>query len=168
MQAVARGQADIGLSAYEGVFSGVAFLPWREDRLVVVCRAGHPLASRGSVEFRECAPYEFAGLASSSAMQRFVFERAREAGFEISPRIQIDSQSVLMSMVSTGVGIGVVSRSAFERSRAAGLAAVEIRDAWAARHLRIALPDGPRDNHPALEDFIAQLRRPPAAGGREG
>lgn len=79
VQAVAEGRADIGVSAYVGSYPNVAFIPYREDDLVIVTPQNHPLASVETAFFEDVLKPEpaWVTLDNSSAMQRFVFEKAR-------------------------------------------------------------------------------------------
>ena len=58
VELVALGKADIGISAYPGKYSGLSFLPYRNDRLVIACRKDHPLARHDSVDFKEMTEQE--------------------------------------------------------------------------------------------------------------
>ena len=115
VQAVAEGRADIGVSAYVGSYPNIAFIPYREDDLVIVTPQNHPLASVETAFFEDVLKPEpaWVTLDNSSAMQRFVFEKARLLGFSITPKLQVSNQATLMRMVSKGIGIAVVSRNAF-------------------------------------------------------
>lgn len=139
VERVAQGGADIGISAYRGSYSGVKFLPYQEDRLIIACRRDHPLAQKPQIDFRESLRYDFVGLENTSAMQRFVFDRAEELGHTIEPRIQVDNQPILLTLVHEGSGIAVVSSEAFAKQMDPELTAVGIREDWARRELRIAL-----------------------------
>lgn len=90
VELVALGKADIGISAYPGKYSGLAFLPYRNDRLVIACRKDHPLAKHNSIDFKDCLKYDFLGLTENSAMQRFIIEHAKALGHPLELRLQVD------------------------------------------------------------------------------
>ena len=107
IKTVAEGRADLGVGAYEGDYPGVVFRPYREDRLVLAVPAGHELAGRKELAFSESLAYPFVSLTDESAMQRFIFEHAREEGSPITPKVQVDNQRLLMKLVSKKAGIAV-------------------------------------------------------------
>ena len=140
VELVALGKADIGISAYPGKYSGLSFLPYRNDRLVIACRKDHPLARHDSVDFKDCLKYDFLGLTENSAMQRFVFKHAKALGHPLELRLQVDNQQILLSLVKRGAGIAVVSNEAFAQAVPEGdIKAVAIEQDWAKRELRIAI-----------------------------
>lgn len=140
VELVALGKADIGISAYPGKYSGLAFLPYRNDRLVIACRKDHPLAKHNSIDFKDCLKYDFLGLTENSAIQRFIIEHAKALGHPLELRLQVDNQQILLSLVKSGTGIAVVSNEAFAQAVPEGeLKAVAIEQDWAKRELRIAI-----------------------------
>jgi DNA-binding transcriptional LysR family regulator len=139
VQGVASGKVDVGVSAFEGSYEGVQFTPYRKDHLVIVTPKDHPLAARKSVAFADCLSYEFVSLTEESAMQRFIFDKAEQIGKPITPKVQVNNQQILISLVQNGAGIAVVSRKAYKISRGKDLHVVDIEDAWAERNLRIAV-----------------------------
>lgn len=159
VQAVAEGRADIGVSAYVGSYPNVAFTPYREDDLIIVTPRNHSLASVEKAYFEDVLKSEpaWVTLDNSSAMQRFMFEKARLLGFSITPKLQVDNQATLMRMVSKGIGIGVVSRKAFAAHPELPLHAVGFTDTWAVRHIRIALALDATTRSPIGQQFAEFL-----------
>src|SRR3954452_3509199 len=69
LHAVRTGAADLGLGSgiVRGASPELQLIPWREDRLVAVLPADHPLAAeRAPVRFAELAAEPFVGLSSAS------------------------------------------------------------------------------------------------------
>ena len=169
VQAVAGGRADIGVSAYVGTYPNVAFTPYREDDLIIVTPQNHPMASVEKAFFEDVLKPEpaWVTLDNSSAMQRFMFEKARLLGFSITPKLQVNNQATLMRMVSKGIGIGVVSHKAFAAHPELPLHAVGFKDTWAVRHIRIALALDATTRSPIgqqFAEFLMQRTRNPPPG----
>ncbi len=139
VQFVAENRADIGIGAFRGTFPGIEFLPYRNDELVLIVPEDHPLATFESIAFEESLSYEFVCLDNSSAMQRFIFEKARMLGHKIVPRIHVGEQSLLVGLVAQGAGIAVISGAATRAFELRKTRIVKLTDAWAQRRLRIAL-----------------------------
>ena len=121
VEAVAEDRADIGLSAFVG-------------------GADSPLAQRTALDFAECLNEDFVSLSEHVEMQRFVDERARELGHKLVPKVRVSNQPILFQMAAAGVGIGIASRVAFEAQPHPRTRAVKLTNAWAQRHIRIAIP----------------------------
>lgn len=141
IDAVRTGKADFGVGVMEGEYPELTDLPYRDDRLVLIVPAEeHPLSNRKAIYFKEALAYEFVALTRESAMQQFVYSRAKELGHVIEPRIQVDNQFLLADWVKAGVGIAVLGRSAFMHQTAKGVQALELKDEWAERNRSIIRP----------------------------
>lgn len=111
VEAVADDRADIGLSAFVGDYPGVTFIDYARDDLVVIVSIDSPLAHREALDFAECLNEDF-----------------------------VSNQPILFQMAAAGVGIGIASRVAFEAQPHPRTRAVKLTNAWAQRHIRIAIP----------------------------
>ena len=129
----------------------------------------HPLASVEKAFFKDVLNPDpvWVTLDNSSAMQRFLFEKARLLGFSITPKLQVSNQATLMRMVSKGIGIGVVSRKAFAAYPELPLHAIGFKDNWAVRHFRIASALDATTRSPIgqqFAEFLMQRTRTPPPG----
>jgi len=138
--AIAEGTADIGIVAGLVPVSGLEVFPFRVDRFVLVAAPGHPLTALEQVAFAEVLDYDFVGLERTSALQRFLSEKAERIGQRIKLRVQLRSFDAICRLVSCNVGIGVVPDTTAERSaRAMALHCIALSDDWALRELRIVV-----------------------------
>jgi len=71
IKAVSDGSADIGIVAGRPAASELEYLPYREDRLVLVTPNEHPLAELKEVAFANTLGYEYVGLSEWSAIHAF-------------------------------------------------------------------------------------------------
>ena len=142
IQAVAAGQVDIGVVAAEGPIGGVDTRPYRQDRLVLVVPAGHPLAARARIRFAEVLAQPFVCLHAGSAIHTFMMNLATRLGRPLDVRIQVRGFNAVCRMVGAGVGIAMVPRSSAPGAEGAGWlpqppAVVEIDEPWAQRDLQL-------------------------------
>jgi DNA-binding transcriptional LysR family regulator len=115
-------------------------MPFRTDRFVLVVAAAHPLASRPSIGFAETLDGDFVGLDRSSALQRFLSEKADRIGRRLKLRVQLRSFDAICRLVECNVGIGVVPATTAERhARTMAIRRVELTDEWALRNLTICV-----------------------------
>ncbi|WP_445938140.1 LysR substrate-binding domain-containing protein [Pseudomonas sp.] len=137
LMAVARGEVEVGVvaSSIEGV--EVELIPYRADRLVLIAPADHPLAASGSSLFAQVLDYPFVMLHSGSAIHTFTMNAAAALGRHLEVRIQVRSFEAVCRMVSAGVGIGLVPRSAV--TAGAQLAVIELEEPWAQRDLKVCV-----------------------------
>jgi DNA-binding transcriptional LysR family regulator len=158
--AVAAGTADIGIVAGTVAMAGLETLPFRIDRFVLVVAPHHRLAAAGSIAFAEMLDCDFVGLDRTSALQRFLSEKAERLGRRLKLRVQLRSFDAVCRFVECDVGVGIVpATTALRLSRTMAIRRVELADAWAVRELKICLRRAAE-----LPIYARQLVRHLAAG----
>ncbi|MGH8811871.1 MAG: LysR family transcriptional regulator [Advenella sp.] len=126
LTAVARGEADFGLT-YIGVNDAdIDFTPLLEEPFVVAVRRDHPLAQQKTVDWADLSTYEYISLAQGSG-NRFLIDQALAHG-GVRPRHFCEVQHVpaLVSMVEAGLGVGVVPRLAMPGMEHASLVSLPL------------------------------------------
>jgi len=140
VRAVSDGTADIGIVAGTVAVADLEVFPFRVDRFVLVVAPGHPLAALDRIAFADVLDHDFIGLERTSALQRFLSEKADRIGRRIKLRVQLRSFDAICRLVSCNVGIGVVPETTAERSASAmALHRIALTDDWALRELRIVV-----------------------------
>ncbi len=138
--AIADGTADIGIVAATVEMAGLETLPFRTDRFVLVVAASHPLVMRDRVAFAEVLDCDFVGLDRTSALQRFLSEKAERVGRRLKLRVQLRSFDAVCRLVECNVGIGVVpATTAARHAKTMSIHRIELQDEWAVRKLTICV-----------------------------
>ena len=137
LMAVARGEVEVGVVAGAIADAEVELIPYRADRLVLIAPVDHPLAAQASSLFAQVLDYPFVMLHSGSAIHTFTMNAAAALGRHLEVRIQVRSFEAVCRMVSAGVGIGLVPRSAV--TAGAQLAVIELEEPWAQRDLKVCV-----------------------------
>jgi DNA-binding transcriptional LysR family regulator len=162
VHAIRNRSAEFGIVADSVGLDGLEQIPFREDWLIAIAAADHPLARRTEVAFADLIDTDFIGMTDGSALQVHLAEQAKALGRRIHYRVQLKSFDAICRLVASGVGIGVVSRHAALRARATmdALRLVELTDDWA--HRKLTLCARRFDTLPRYtRDFIAFLANPP-------
>src|SRR5437764_4515485 len=137
---IAEGVADLGIIAGTIDVSALETYPFRKDRFALVVARHHPLARRTKSAFAQVLDYDFVGLDRSSALQRFLADKAARIGQPLRLRVQLRSFDAVCRMVECNVGIGIVPETTARRAaRTMAIVAVELRDPWAVRELTICI-----------------------------
>jgi len=138
--AVADGTADIGIVAGTVELAGLEVFPFREDRFVIAVAPAHALANTSRISFGEVLDYDFVGLDRTSALQRFLADKADAQGRRLKLRVQLRSFDAVCRFVSCNVGIGVAPATTVTRNaQQMPLHAIELADEWATRKLTICV-----------------------------
>ena len=137
---IAEGVADLGIVAGTVDVSTLETFPFRKDRFVLVVGRGHALAERPQTAFAEVLDHNFVGLDRSSALQRFLADKAARVGRPLRLRVQLRSFDAVCRMVECNVGIGIVPETTARRAlHTTAIAVVDLTDAWAVRELTICV-----------------------------
>ena len=112
---VILGAAEIGVVAYPQPRAGVDVLPFREDKLVVVCSPSHPLASKAKVSMTALADTPFIAFDREAPTRKALDRVFREKGVELDPVMEMDNVETIKRAVEMGVGVSVLPSATVEQ-----------------------------------------------------
>ena len=140
VRAVTDGATDIGIIAGNVRTEGLEILPYRQDRLILVCAHGHALDQRREVSFDETLEFDHVCLPEASAIHSFLSEAADRAHRRLKLRIQVGNFEAMCRLVEANVGIGILPESAARRqAKTSHIHLVQLTDKWALRDLKICV-----------------------------
>lgn len=146
VQAIAAGQADVGIVTDSVDLADLETFAFRPDRLVVVAAIGHALAdgipqrAKRAVDFASTTGFDFIGMTEGSALQQYLAGHAARSGARLKCRVRLRSFEAICRMVETGVGIAVIPEAAAVRCRRTmAIRIFRLNDAWAERRLTICV-----------------------------
>jgi DNA-binding transcriptional LysR family regulator len=140
IKAVSEGSADIGIVAGKPAASELEYIPYREDRLVLVTPADHALSERSEVAFSDTLAFEYVGLSEWSAIHAFLIQAADKLGYPFRFRVEVGSFEAVCRMIEAGVGIGIVPELVAKRyAQRLNIKIVRLSDEWSERKLQICV-----------------------------
>jgi len=140
IKAVSEGSADIGIVAGKPASSELEYIPYREDRLVLVTPLEHALSELSEVAFSDTLAYEYVGLSEWSAIHAFLIQAADKLGYPFRFRVEVGSFEAVCRMIEAGVGIGVVPELVAKRyAQRLNIKIVRLSDEWSERKLQICV-----------------------------
>lgn len=140
IKAVSEGAADIGIVAGKPASSELEYIPYREDRLVLVAPVDHPLSVLNEVAFSDTLAYEYVGLSEWSAIHAFLIQAADKLGYPFRFRVEVGSFEAVCRMIEAGVGIGIVPELVAKRyAQRLNIKIVRLSDEWSERKLQICV-----------------------------
>ncbi|ANN68428.1 LysR family transcriptional regulator [Bordetella bronchialis] len=140
VQAVIDGHADLGIFAEQTPAHGLQLFPYRQDELVAVVPASHPLAQRQKVRFDTLLDYEFVGPHLESSVHALLTAQAKKRGKPLRPRIRISGFDCMCKLVAAQLGIAILPRAvATPYLRGGKLRALTLAESWARRDLLIGV-----------------------------
>jgi DNA-binding transcriptional LysR family regulator len=142
VDALAAGNADMGIVADTPLPDTLKRYAFRTDRLVVIAPRADALARRRSVWLRDLLDREFVGLAHGSALQNHLAGHAARLGRPLRLRLRVSGFDTICRLVEAGVGIGIVPVLAAERCRRSmAIGIVRLEDPWSNRRLSVCVRD---------------------------
>jgi DNA-binding transcriptional LysR family regulator len=140
--AVLEGRADVGIFADRTPALGLHLMEYREDRLVLVVPAAHPLARRRALYLEEALDCDFVGLSRGTSLARRLQSETEALGQRLKVRIHVRSFDAMCQMVAAGLGVAVLPADAVQALlRALNLRQVALKDGWARRRLLLCVRD---------------------------
>ncbi|MFM8409197.1 MAG: LysR family transcriptional regulator substrate-binding protein, partial [Alphaproteobacteria bacterium] len=154
---VLAGTLDVGVIAYPTKRPQIRLIPFREDRLVLICAPSHPLAKNKSVSIRDLEGANFVGFEKDIPTHKAIERALQKHGIRVHYVAEVDNIEVIKRIVEVGSGISIVPEPAVRPEiRNKSLVAVTISDETFVRQLAVIHKEG-RHFSPAAERFIETL-----------
>jgi LysR family transcriptional regulator, transcriptional activator of the cysJI operon len=102
------GAAEIGLVAYPMGRAGVDILPFREDKLALVCPPNHPFASKQKVSLTAIAGVPFIAYDREAPTRKAIDKMFKERNLEINAVMEMDNIETIKRAVEMGLGVSVL------------------------------------------------------------
>jgi DNA-binding transcriptional LysR family regulator len=154
---VKRGEADLGIVAYPTRRPQITVVPFREDRLVLICPPNHPLASQQRISIKKLVGEELVGFERDLPTRKQIDRILRRHDVEVRYKMELDNIETIKRVVEIGTGCALLPEPAVRQEvKNRTLVAVQIRDDALLRPLGIICRRG-QQLSPAKEKFIEFL-----------
>ena len=152
-----RGSVDLGIVAYPSRRPGITVLPFREDRLVLVCAPQHPLAKFQKTSIKKLAGEPLVGFDRDIPTRKETDRVLRRHGIDARYVMELDNVEVMKRVVEIGLGLAILPEQVVRPEVKGGtLAVVQLSDEVFLRPLGIIHRSG-KHFSPAAEKFIECL-----------
>jgi len=153
-----KGGIDLGIVAFPNRRPGVTVIPFREDRLVVVCAPTHPLAKHRQVSIKKLTGEALVGFERDIPTRKETDRVLRRHGVDVRYVMELDNAEIMKRVVEIGIGLAILPENAVRPEVKGGtLAAVHLSDEVFLRPLGIVHRTG-KHFSPAAAKFIECLR----------
>ena len=157
VRAIQSAEADVGIIVGDSVVEGLDTLPYCTDRLAVVMRTDHPLASVPELTFNDVLEDEVITLEGGSSMTRLVAAQAVIAERTLQVRVQVRSFESICRMVDAGLGLGLLPNQAAQvLAKGLGLTVRPLNEEWAERQMLLCVKRE-RAGRPSVAKLLAFL-----------
>jgi DNA-binding transcriptional LysR family regulator len=139
LQDLLEGRADLGIITSGGRLpAGLEGQVWREDRLLAVVAADHPVASRTSITFNEVLDQPIIGALASAALALLLEEQAEKLGRRLKYRFRVANTDAARRLASAGHGVSVMPDGLVRPYEdTLGIHGVPLGERWSRRRIRL-------------------------------
>lgn len=161
--AVRTGQLEVGLVTLPVQGRDLEAKPLMRDRIVLVARPDHPLASAGSILARELDGLPLVGFEGGTAIRQIIDTALREAGVEMNVVMELRSIPGILRMVDSTGNLAFVSQIGMESNPQ--VTRLDVRGLRIERRLAVVVRQGAHLS-PAAAAFLKQFDQ--SLGGYTG
>jgi DNA-binding transcriptional LysR family regulator len=126
VQALASGEADVGVIHVDGDDKRFRAQPLRDEPIVLVVQANHPLARKRRVTLDQMAAFPLMMLEQYDGMKARIAAEVARRGLTLKPALSAGNLSTLIGMLDADMGILLLPRVMARQSLQAGHVLVEI------------------------------------------
>lgn len=154
---VLRGSIDFGIVAYPARRPYLVILPFREDRLVMICHPQHPLGSHKQISVQKIHGEAAIGFERDIATRRAIDRALRSRGVSLRYVAEVDNIDTIKRFVEVGQGLAIVPEPAVQSEvKSETLTVVHFSDERISRPLAVVHRKG-RQFSLAAQRFIEFL-----------
>jgi DNA-binding transcriptional LysR family regulator len=122
---VILGAAEIGIVAYPQPRAGVDILPFRDDKLGVVCAPSHSFASKAKVSLTALSGVPFIAFDREAPTRKALDRLFREKNLDLNPVMEMDNVETIKRAVEMGLGVAILPLSTCQAEVQAGTLVVK-------------------------------------------
>jgi DNA-binding transcriptional LysR family regulator len=145
IEAVARRELELGVVGATPRHRSVAYEPFFQDEVVLVCPPGHPFAGR-TISIDDLRGEQLVLMQEGAGVRQVIEEELRKAGKrlrDLDVKLELGLQESVKSAVEAGYGVTFISRTAVESELADGsLATSRVRGLEPSRQISLVRASG--------------------------
>lgn len=164
LQALERGEADIGVMALDDPQPKLRFTPLMQEPLVLVLPMGHPLANEAAVSLRQLAPWPVMVLEKYTALLAQLAKEYERQNLQFRPAATAANLTTLLGMLDAGRGVVLLPLGMAQHNASRPRVVVPLADCDLHRNYGILVPRT-SELSSAARSFVDFLRADTAQSG---
>ncbi len=164
VEAVINDEADIGIMSYPPAMRSLAVIPWRSEKMVLVCHPGHRFAKRRMVMPADLNAEKFVAFDPDLGIRRAIDRSLKQANVRLNVVMEFDNIETIKQAIAIDAGVSILPQPTVVKETEIGsLAAVPLGIPGLVRPVGIIYRKR-KQLSPTVVRFIESLRK---AGGRD-
>jgi DNA-binding transcriptional LysR family regulator len=119
-EAVDQGQADLGLVSYPEESASLAALPWRTERMVLVCHPQHTFTGRKSVSLEMLRGESFVAFQEGLKIREEIDHVLAAADVAVRIALEFDNIETMKRAIEIGAGVSLLPEPTISRELESG------------------------------------------------
>ena len=159
VEAVINDEADIGIMSYPPVMRSLAVIPWRSEKMVLVCHPAHRFARRRVVMPQDLNGEKFVAFDPDLGIRKAIDRALKQRTVRVNVVMEFDNIETIKEAIAIGAGVSILPRPTVQKETEIGsLAAVPLGIPDLVRPVGIIYR---RQKHlsPTVTRFIESLRK---------
>lgn len=108
VEAVINDEADVGIMSYPPTNRGLAVIPWRSEKMVLVCRPDHRLARRRVVPAEALQGENFVAFDSDLEIRKAIDRALKQRNLKVNVVMEFDNIETIKQAITIGAGLSIL------------------------------------------------------------
>lgn len=159
VDAVINDEADIGILSYPPARRGLTVIPWRSEKMVLVCHPGHRLAKRRVVMPADLEGEKFIAFDADLGIRKAIERSLKQRNVKVNAVMEFDNIETIKQAIAIDAGVSILPQPTVLKEVGIGsLAAVPLGIPDLARPVGIIYRKQ-KQLSPTVVSFIDSLRQ---------
>ncbi len=108
VEAVINDEADLGIMSYPPAVRGLAVIPWRSEKMVLVCHPGHRFANRRVVMPADLNGEKFVAFDPDLGIRKAIDRSLKQANVRPSVVMEFDNIETIKQAIAIDAGVSIL------------------------------------------------------------
>jgi len=159
VEAVISDEADIGIMSYPPAVRSLTVIPWRSEKMVLVCDRDHRLAKRRAVSPEDLNGEKFVAFDADLGIRKAIDRSLKQRNVKVNVVMEFDNIETIKQAIAIGAGVSILPKpTVLKEAEIGSLAAVPLAIPDLVRPVGIIYRKQKRLS-PTVSRFIESLRK---------
>jgi len=110
VEAVINDEADIGIMSYPPALRSLSVIPWRSEKMVLVCHPDHRLARRRLVMPQDLEGEKFVAFDADLGIRKAIERRLKQRNVKVTVVMEFDNIETIKQAIAIDAGVSILPR----------------------------------------------------------
>ncbi len=110
VEAVINDEADIGIMSYPPALRGLTVIPWRSEKMVLVCHPDHRFARRRMVMLPDLEGEKFVAFDADLGIRKAIDRSLKQRNVKVNVVMEFDNIETIKQAIAIDAGVSILPR----------------------------------------------------------